>query len=616
MATVQEANSESSYHRSGRYQFRYWHFDDQGQRFALSHAPKGRASAIPDLINTAYRNAGGSKTIYGIAFDLDAHRAAPRWLDGGGCLDWPSILDELTKKHPHIAHQVSHAVRSTGGKGIALVLAINPLPIIASTSSNQRAAQNLQSRLINLFVAMGLGADPGARGLERDYPNFQNADRLLYENRLALRRAEQGREAIITRLHAYLNELARQERRDTRIYPDARAETGLAKLVEWLLGCYDPGLGLRVPSYLSGSEVWASTKTLATVTGLSSKFLIKFLQHPPAWLEVDYAKGEGWRLRIPLGRAVQRLLPRAEMLLASAAAGTAPHKPLFSIGVIKEPHLVGDDERNAWLTSMALAYKWHGFSCEEALAKIQLRLQVMPDYECSRNCRQVRSIVRAIFKNVPETAGRFASRQLPPWMTDDHNFAGIGKRTSPRRGFAPEEELFGWGEGVSGLMSQPKLVANPGSSDRGARSGEIVVGLFDQGFQSPAEQSAGISRITLAAAGGVSLVAVRWRQRVGIFDGDDLILCVTKRHYRASAAIALLKTRSEYAETNLRVYTPHLKRQAQYRPAIEACQHVLAADVALGGKKTYAVKIMEWTASKGAKESVEESTVIALDPPF
>ena len=488
--------------------------------------------------------------------------------------------------------------------------------MIASTASNQRAAQNLQSRLINLFVAMGLGADPGARGLERDYPNFQNTDRVLYENRLALRRAEQGREAIITRLHAYLNELARQERRDSRIYPDARAETGLAKLVEWLLGCYDPGLGLRVPGYLSGGEVWASTKTLAIVTGLSSKFLIKFLQRPPAWLDVAYGKGEGWRLRIPLGRAVQRLLPRAEMLLASTASGKAPHKPLFSIGVIKEPHLVGEDERNAWLTSMALAYKWHGYSCEEALAKIQLRVQVIPGYEFSRNCRQVRSIVRAIFKNVPETAGRFVSRQLPSWMTDDQNFTGIGKRTSSRRGFAPAEDLIVVGGGVPGLMSLPKLVANPGSFARDARSGEPDQCLFDQGFQSPVEQSTGGSRITLAAAGPVSLVVVRWRQRVGIFDGGALILCVTKRHYRASAAIALLQTRSEYAETNLRVYTPHLKRQAQYRPAIEACQHVLAADVVLGAKKTYAVKMMEWSARKGAIESAEESTLISSDPPF
>jgi hypothetical protein len=306
--------------RSGRYQFRFWHTDGQGQRFALRYAPPNWAGAYPDLISTAYRNREGAETVYGIAFDLDAHRAQPKWLDAAGRLDWPKISAYLAEAHGKVFSQISHVVRSTGGKGLAVVVAINPLPIKPTTEKNQRTALNLQSRLVGLFNRIGLGADPGARGIVRDFPNFQNPERCLLDNRLALRRAEQGREPLLRYLHAYLNELEAGERREQRIYNDARAETGLARLVVWLLGASDGKEGLRQASFLSGETLWASTAELASLTGLSSKFLRCFLKTPPDWLRVEYVE-DGWRLSIPLGRAVQRLLPRAEALLIAQGGG-------------------------------------------------------------------------------------------------------------------------------------------------------------------------------------------------------------------------------------------------------------------------------------------------------
>jgi len=526
--------------RSGRYQFRYWHYDGVGGRIALTSPPNGREGAQPDLINTAYRNGDGSRTVYGITFDLDAHRADSRWVDSEGCLDWPRISSYLNETHEELFLKISHAVRSTGGKGIALVIAINPLPIRASTAGNQRAAQNLQSRLIGFFNSLGLGADPNARGLERDFPNFQNSDRCLYENRLAMRRPEQAREPVITALHAYLNHLAVEARREKRIYPDARAEAGLAKLITWLLGIFDPGLlGVWTPGHLTGGEVWASTKTLQAITGLSDKFLRRFLKHPPAWLRVAYVQGEGWRLHMPLGRAVQSLLPRAESLLATIAPFDKAPKLLFSVATLPRPNLVEDGERNGWLTALALAYKWHGYARDEALAKILLRMEAIPGQELSRNCRQVRAIVKAIYKNVPETFGRFQSRDLPEWMVDDKEFGKNTKGTKDRRGVAPAAFLDAEAAPVlSPTPPKPALLV--------AGLSEVVVEILSGQTHLPEGPLVFADTASSSLAGKkLALVVIRWQQRVGIFDGDRLVLCTTKRHYRASAAMELLNRRQE-----------------------------------------------------------------------
>jgi hypothetical protein len=101
-----------------------------------------------------------------------------------------------------------------------------------------------------------------------------------------------------------------------RIYKDARAERGLARLVVWLFGAMDAPKGLSQTGFMSGEALWASTAQLEELTGLCDKFLRRFLKSPPPWLCVNYVE-KGWRLSIPLGGDnVQRLLPRAEELLA------------------------------------------------------------------------------------------------------------------------------------------------------------------------------------------------------------------------------------------------------------------------------------------------------------
>jgi hypothetical protein len=607
------AAAENTYEtKSGRYQFRFWHTDSKGERLALRHAPPDWAGRYPDLIRTAYRNGDGSETVYGIVFDLDAHRAHPKWLDSAGRLDWPKISAYLAETHGKVFSQISYVIRSSGGKGLALLLAINPLPIQKSTEKNQQVALNLQSRLVALLSRLGLGADPGARGVVRDFPNFLNPERCLYENRLAQRRAEQGREPVLRNLHRYLNELEACERRQDRIYNDARAEGGLARLVAWLLGAKDGQEGLPEASFLSGETLWASTVQLQKLTGLSDKFLRRFLNSPPSWLRVEYVEA-GWRLSIPLGGSVQRLLPRAEDLLTreERGGGGARARLHCSVGSIKRPELVEDGERNAWLTSLALAYKWHGFSREEAQAKVQLRMAALPGCEYSRNCRQARSIVKAIYRNLPHMAGRFSDRSLPEWLTDDLPFTG---GTSLRRGFTP-----GWTEGLI-----QKEVLREATSPKLALVAPCLQNLLAEGFgeevaasEAAAEEPSGKAQgLFGSTAREVSLAAIRWRQRVGLFEGSRLVACFTKRHYRAQAALEFLSGKLEYQGAQLRVYTPHSGRQLAYRDAIESCPDVLQSGLVFGERKTYGEKLAAWRAEKGLSRTVSLDELVddGVDP--
>ena len=78
----------------------------------------------------------------------------------------------------------------------------------------------------------------------------------------------------------------------------------------------------------------------------------------------------------------------------------------------------------------------------EAEKKIFLRIRVVPGHAMSRNCRQDRLIVHAIYRNVPEMEGVAVGLRLPDWIDKNSGFQPeilnqTGTNTS-RRGGAPE----------------------------------------------------------------------------------------------------------------------------------------------------------------------------------
>ncbi len=49
---------------------------------------------------------------------------------------------------PEVAALISHAVRSIGGKGLGVVMAISPLPLLPTTEGNQQSALKPKNLLL------------------------------------------------------------------------------------------------------------------------------------------------------------------------------------------------------------------------------------------------------------------------------------------------------------------------------------------------------------------------------------------------------------------------------------------------------------------------------------
>ena len=134
----------SGFQRGGgrsHYQFKSWVWDNNGKRTtALPVHSKFAASA--DLVNTCYLNrAKNTETLYAIGFDFDAHRANPAFLTKTGKIKWNKIKRLLLKEYPELYAHIFAVVKSTGGNGLALYLAISPLELVPSTLRAQLAAE-------------------------------------------------------------------------------------------------------------------------------------------------------------------------------------------------------------------------------------------------------------------------------------------------------------------------------------------------------------------------------------------------------------------------------------------------------------------------------------------
>jgi hypothetical protein len=49
-------------------------------------------------------------------------------------------------------------------------------------------------------------------------------------------------------------------------------------------------------------------------------------------------------------------------------------------------------------------------------------MQELVGFERSRNCKQLRSILKSIYARMPETFGMHSFRELPEWIRDDDFF--------------------------------------------------------------------------------------------------------------------------------------------------------------------------------------------------
>lgn len=585
-------------HGSGRYQYKNWAHSAEGARIAV--VARTRADDAPStLINTAYRNSDGSRTVFGIAFDFDAERADVKWKDASGALAWNKIRDALFKKHPEVLQYITHVTQSTGGKGFGVILSIAPLPIRPTTQKNQTTATSLQSRLISLFSGLGFGADPSARGLVRDTPNFNDPSRVIYRDEITKRRIEKNSEPVISKLHDYLNEHEKKHRNENRLYPDARVETGLAHLFLLLLGAGKARVNaLRTPLFLSCDTVFATTQQLTIETGLGEKFLRDFLSDPPKWLKSAYYGREGWELRLNITDELSVLWERSLALVKN------PQSNLQSASVVvrdlKLPWDVEDGERNQWLTSLALLYKWHGYSEEAAKQKIILRMQELVGFERSRNCKQLRLILKSIYARMPETFGMHSFRELPEWIRSDDTFCSLIGRLSARRGVTPSALPAHRNLSPQNIVSSPELHLI--KFDLTAEKITTILHFGEDVTLKTADRS-------IVEIKRTQFVAIRYKQKVGIFENKKLIICLTRRHYKASNVIDWLSGKPEYAHKKISIFSPKKAAQNRYFHAVENSVAVSAAQIC-GKKKTAREKFGEWRDKKGIHFSSNEPSLM------
>ena len=140
-------------------------YRDDGTK-VISRMATGWKHFADDYVSSAYLNANGLRVAYCIPLDIDAKDTDKKWLDSAGAIDWEMALAFLQKTYPEIFQYTLFIVRSTGGKGIHIGLAISPIVKDGTTGTDKTLflAKQAQIQIMRLLNRHGLGADYSATG--------------------------------------------------------------------------------------------------------------------------------------------------------------------------------------------------------------------------------------------------------------------------------------------------------------------------------------------------------------------------------------------------------------------------------------------------------------------
>jgi hypothetical protein len=389
------------------YQFKNWFITSTGERVAVALARRESA----DLISTYYFNpATGTKTVHSLAFDLDFDRADAKW-QRDGRLDWGLIGNFLKENEKPIFTAITYVASSTSGQGLGVAISISPLEISERSENVQLGALILQSHIIKILNSYGMGADPGARGIMRDMPNWLNPNKLIDYNDIQKAQVDNGRIPIVTQLLSYTNDhpairYVKKSEAAGFLWPNIAVEAKLARFYLALLD--EPG------------DAFFSFSALRAATSLCKATLYKLVNNPPAWLKVERInKYEGYRLTLTPSPQYSM---RAHALVSGASLEGGPFGEAgslryeFSTVDLKRPEEVQDGERNGYITTLALTLKHAGVAKGEAEAMVKKMIGEIPGAQYSRNCRSSGSIVSSIYKNKPALFGIRSGCYIPSWL--------------------------------------------------------------------------------------------------------------------------------------------------------------------------------------------------------
>ncbi len=451
------------------YQFANWSYDAEGKRAAVPiyGNQSDKRSSFP-LICTTIKNEGtGTETLVWIHFDLDYKRADKKWRSDEK-LDWPKISETLRSEVPALFQYITGVTRSSGGKGLGLMLSISPLELIEETKDIQKLAFRLQAWIIDILNYYGMGADKGASGLKRLMPNIFNSERLLDRDEVTEAIIQTKRPRVIQdllfklRFHTALKLPCKRERSDL-LWPDIRVEESCARLYMDLLDRVGPW----------GSEQ-LSAQNLISQYGLAKNTAYKLLANPPKWLISHPVQGEGYRISIyPSRELTDRAL---ELLSGRGVRKGQPRLSSFNVALISAPEEVEAGERNSWLVSVVLGCKWKGIAQAEVLRALKEAVKRVPSYRSSRSLRgDMQRIIRSLYAHDPCPRNKEGSSPhlvLADWLQD------ILLLNKPKR-LSQKISM----KGTSEAGSQP--TASFSSAARGFSSPpDLSSELFAAGFES------------------------------------------------------------------------------------------------------------------------------------
>ena len=370
-----------------------------------------------DYISSAWLNPDGTRVPYCIPLDIDAKDTDKKWLDSEGKIDWEKAVAFLQKKYPEIFIYTQFVVRSTGGKGIHLGIAISPIVKDNGEGSIKTTflAQQAQEALIRLLKHHGLGGDLSALGIVREMPNFRRhevsqyskARQLYYDKDVHAFIKREGRN-VITEILQIMNKLKEcrspaKRDQDEILHPHKTTEARLAHLYVELFD----NLG-QTKCYTMGELVKLTEISKDTLRNI----LVERPKSRPRWLNVNYlGRSEGYELWInPEYGDIERALKLIEN----------PEYASTFLKDLKLPEEVEDGERNAWLSSAAIYYKWHGYSKHQTMIALNSHSKQIPGNRDSRNCKYLARIVGSIYRNQPQLFGIRTGQSLPLALIENH----------------------------------------------------------------------------------------------------------------------------------------------------------------------------------------------------
>ena len=396
------------------YQFKKWKWSEQGERVGASPIRVNKElRSTADLINTCYYNPSTkTETAYCLVWDIDAHRAGEEWKDSQGRVCWDLIQSLISKKFPDLLKYIFWVGRSTGGRGLAVCMAIGPLVINKQTASSQSLANIVQRKILELLNHFKIGADPAALGIIRDFPNWFDPNRTVYANLKIFRQVQnkEFREPVLTNVISYLNTLdelkyVKKSDREGLLYTDIRVEKKLAIL-----------FGPFLDSAVSCLEwVW-STEDILAETSLSLPTLRKLLKADLSYLKIAKIRKDEWKLNLErppdvVLRRVSKILDESEGETYQLSLGN------ISLNSLPAPEKVLDGERNKWLASLAIILKQNGISACKASEALTELVQDIPEHTSSRNCKNHLKIIASIYRNRPELYGQ-RDDVFPSWLKE------------------------------------------------------------------------------------------------------------------------------------------------------------------------------------------------------